>query len=308
MYNQQQFITMTSTEWCKQAHTAHYEILRSAHPLVDSHIEIHTFRPGFRLVRQRFISRQPVWHPAFSDIDYIGFCFAFCAANPADMALSHLFHPRMNITSGYRFDGGVNRVTDTPLTYVSLQFSREFLLDLADGQILPSWLGHLLQERGVIDSIATPYALRERAWQIGQLPLAATLSHRLHIEALSLDWLADSLQFNQTAKVNNRMDEVIDIIVNEYQNPLTISELAQRVGINVCYLKQQFKAHTGVTINTFITQTRLNIAKNLLRERPELSINLVASLCGYQGSYFSAIFKKYHGISPRQWQSQYVKK
>lgn len=295
-------IVLADEDWQSQQHASHFQTIHCNHPQVTSLVEAYTFRPGFRLVRQTLNSRQPTWQPPFSDTGYIGFCFAFCAADPKTLALSHLFHQRMNITSGYRFDGGVNRVIDTPLTYVALQFSRDFLQQLNDEQRLPSWLANLTKESGIIDTLTIPHRLRERAWQLGCLPPTKTLSQRLHIEALSLDWLADSLLLDSQPVASVRIDEAVDIIRRDYQDTLTISQLAQQIGTNACYLKKQFKEQTGMTINAFITHTRLQMAEKLLRDRPELSIKMVAALCGYQASYFTALFKKHHGITPKQWQ------
>lgn len=297
-------ISLLPSDWQTQQQTATYQALWCSHSQVNSYIETHTFRPGFRLVRQTLNSQHPIWHPPFSDIDYIGLCFAFCTANAKDLALSHLFHQDMNITSGYRFDGGINHATNQPMTYVGLQFSRQFLQQIDAEQQLPKWLVRLTQEKGIFDTLKTPHLLRERAWKLGALPPANTLSNRLNIEAMALDWLADCLLLDNKPQPNARIDEAIDIIHREYFNPLTISQIAQRVGINACYLKQQFKQQTGATINAFITQTRLQAAQQLLQDRPDLSIKMVAALCGYQPAYFTTVFKKHHGLTPQQWQYQ----
>lgn len=298
-------ISLTPSDWTLEKHSANYDVVLCQHSQVQSRTEVHHFHVGFRLVRQRLVSRQPLWHPPFEDIDYLGLCFAFCDADPDALALSHLFHSQMNITSGYQFDGGVNHVIDKPMTYVSLQFSHDYLLQLAEQQPLPNWLKELMKDDGVIDTLPVPLRLRERAWHISQQPIATTLSQRLRLESLALEWLADALELNDERKFKQskrQIDDAIDIIRSEYQTPLTIDELAQRVGINACYLKQQFKAQTGETINTFIRQIRLAKAQSLLSERPDLSIKMVANLCGYEASYFTAVFKKYHGVTPAQWQ------
>ena len=61
-----------------------------------------------------------------------------------------------------------------------------------------------------------------------------------------------------------------------------------------------FKEITCITINHYITQVRLEKAKELLLE-DELSIADIAEACGFQSlSYFTKTYKKHYGHSPSQ--------
>lgn len=295
-------ITLNHGDWQQTLSSAVCSIHSCTRPEVQSNIEQHHFRDGFGLVRQSFISRAPVWHPPFNDTGYIGLCFAFSNADNDSLALKHLYHRQMNITSGYAFDGAVNRATNQAQHYIALQFSPEYLDSLAEQTALPDWLHHLRRERGIIRRITVPQRLRERAWHMLKQPSATQLTTRLHMESAALDWLADCLELRPAnSKHDPRIDDVLDIIHSEYDSHLTIATLAQRCGINTCDLKAGFKRRTGCTINAYLTRTRLQAAEALLAERPDLSISIVADLCGYQPGHFSATFKKHHGVTPQQW-------
>lgn len=295
-------LVLNESDWQYQQVLPHYSVWSCWLPQIKSRMEVLSFRPGFRLVRQYVRSCRPIWQPAFLQKNYLGCGFNFCRAAPQSLALPHLYHQKMNISSGYAFDGGVNDIdASQPMYYVALQFERDFIESLAAEQALPEWLRRLCRESGIIDATAVPLAMRERAWQLTQLPPADNLTLRLQLEAMALQWLADALSLAGAPSVNVHIDDVIDIIRSEYHEPLTISLLAKRIGTNACYLKQQFKAQTGLTINAFITRERLQQAQHLLHQRPELSIKMIAELCGYRAAYFTTLFKKHHGITPDQY-------
>ena len=54
-----------------------------------------------------------------------------------------------------------------------------------------------------------------------------------------------------------RIDEAADILNSEFARPLTIAEIARRVGLNECYLKRYFKAQTGETVAGRLRRLRL---------------------------------------------------
>ena len=53
--------------------------------------------------------------------------------------------------------------------------------------------------------------------------------------------------------------------------------------------------------NPWITQHRLEAAKQMLRENPEWSNDSIAERCGFGSrSYFQTLFKKHTGMTPAQ--------
>lgn len=301
--NPKQIITIAAQDWHPHSQLAHFERYCCQQPQVFSVFERLRFAEGFALVRQVVKSALPIWQAGHAVQDYLGCGFHFCQAPRQQLALPQLFSPKMNITSGYEFGGGIHHVNqNTPIYYVSLQFSADFIAQLATEQALPAWLVRLGQERGILDAISVPLKVRECAWQLCTLP-ADSLPARLMLESLALQWLSDALVLPAQVRPSRQIDDVIDILRHEYREPLTISLLAKRVGLNACYLKQQFKAHTGESIHQFLSRERLTQARHLLASRPDLSIKMVAALCGYRAAYFSQLFKKTYQQSPQQFRA-----
>jgi AraC-like DNA-binding protein len=71
------------------------------------------------------------------------------------------------------------------------------------------------------------------------------------------------------------------------------------------YLRKLFKKETGLSPLKYLTKIRLENAKKLLNvrsnDRNRLKIKEISEMCGFPDPlYFSRIFKKYYGHSPRR--------
>nr|WP_244092470.1 helix-turn-helix transcriptional regulator [Blautia obeum] len=65
-----------------------------------------------------------------------------------------------------------------------------------------------------------------------------------------------------------------------------------------------FKAEYNITPSRYVGELRLNMAKNLMQNNPELRVKDVAELVGFTDYfYFSRVFKSHEGVTP----SQYIK-
>lgn len=95
----------------------------------------------------------------------------------------------------------------------------------------------------------------------------------------------------------------IEYIYRHYrEHSLTIKDIAERVHLSIGHLCGLFKRETGKTLNSYITEVRIEAAKKLLSEG-EMKIYEVSFAVGYQSSqYFSQIFLKMTGIFPTDWQ------
>ena len=96
--------------------------------------------------------------------------------------------------------------------------------------------------------------------------------------------------------------KAINFIQENYNESFTIEELAKLLKIERRRFSELFEQHVGLTPIQYLTEYRILIAKEHLRLR-EYSVAEVADLVGYQDSfYFSRVFKKYVGMSPKQYQ------
>ena len=98
---------------------------------------------------------------------------------------------------------------------------------------------------------------------------------------------------------------LIAIIHFSLSQHISVSKLAERLNLNRSYMTALFKRDTGKSIQDYIADVRMGRAIILL-QNPDLPINSVAFRCGFDDAlYFSRVFKKRYGVSPREWRSQY---
>ncbi len=88
-------------------------------------------------------------------------------------------------------------------------------------------------------------------------------------------------------------------IQRNYRHPLTLAQVAHHVALSPNYLAGLFKKQFGLTIIDYLTETRIEQAKQLLAET-EKKVAEVADEVGYHSPYyFSRAFKKAVGRSPK---------
>ena len=67
------------------------------------------------------------------------------------------------------------------------------------------------------------------------------------------------------------------------------------------------KTATGKTLVELITDLRMELAQKLLAQK-ELPVKEIAGRCGYSDQfYFSRIFKKQTGLSPKEYRGEVTK-
>lgn len=88
------------------------------------------------------------------------------------------------------------------------------------------------------------------------------------------------------------------IAANYRSSDLSVKQISDVMYMSLAYMCSIFKAETGITINQYITDIRLEDAKQLLRNK-SYNISEVAAAVGFNDSqYFAKIFKKKTGLTP----------
>lgn len=98
----------------------------------------------------------------------------------------------------------------------------------------------------------------------------------------------------------SKIKQAKQIIIEEMNNPPSLSELAKKVGLNIKKLKTDFKEFYGDPVFTFLLNYKMELAKKLLQEQ-QLNVNEIAIHLGYStSSHFIAAFKRKYKITPKQ--------
>ncbi|MBS4196186.1 response regulator transcription factor [Lederbergia citri] len=122
--------------------------------------------------------------------------------------------------------------------------------------------------------------------------------------------LIDSLQLflNEHPEYNTHTEvvqEVIQLVNNNYQKSLKLAEIAKQLHINVSYLSRLFSEEVGSTFSDYLLNYRIEKAKSLLLLQRNWSIQRVAEECGFNSPhYFSNAFKKIANCTPKEYRNK----
>lgn len=106
------------------------------------------------------------------------------------------------------------------------------------------------------------------------------------------------------SQCSRKVKEAKKIIKKKYSEDITVETVAEEIFISPSYLMHIFKEETGKTFNQYLTEYRVEAAKMLIKSG-QYKIYEISSMVGYGvPAYFSSIFKKYTGMTPRQYEQQ----
>jgi AraC-like DNA-binding protein len=123
-----------------------------------------------------------------------------------------------------------------------------------------------------------------------------------------IDYLIRSSTFAPITKGNPLrnfyIQEAMHYIEHNFQNDISIEEIAAACGLNRSYFGRIFREALGKSPQEFLINFRMTKASELLK-LTNLSIAEVGLTVGYENQlHFSRAFKNVFGISPRQWRSE----
>jgi len=107
-------------------------------------------------------------------------------------------------------------------------------------------------------------------------------------------------------KFDKKIMQIIDYINNNFSDKnLTIQKIANHFYFSPNYLCSIFKKAVGVTINDYITDVRIEKAKEYLKDSTT-KLYEVADKVGFTDpNYFSSIFKKKVGVNPSTYKERF---
>ena len=125
---------------------------------------------------------------------------------------------------------------------------------------------------------------------------------------LFLDALTGSASTMRISKGGRLRDfyihEAMAFIEHNFQNNISVEDIADNCGLNRSYFGKIFKEALGRTPQEFLLNYRMTKAAELLK-LTALSIGDISKAVGYDNQlHFSRAFKNIYHISPREWQNK----
>ncbi len=123
------------------------------------------------------------------------------------------------------------------------------------------------------------------------------------VYALLLDFLKYIQPEGGDSRDNHvqRLKPALDLIEDKLHQPLTLEHLASTIGVTPQYFCDLFRSVTSHRPTDYINQRRVDRAKELLFREPLTRVHDIGRRVGFESdSYFSTVFRKYEGVSPRK--------
>ena len=125
------------------------------------------------------------------------------------------------------------------------------------------------------------------------------------------EWFLDKIKTacqNIGSKRQERSTDTIkiaqDYIGDNYSKDISLDDVSRVVNISPYYFSKLFKEATGENFIEYLTNIRMEKAKELL-QKSEMSMKEICAMCGYSDpNYFSRTFKKNVGLTPTEYKEK----
>ena len=107
-------------------------------------------------------------------------------------------------------------------------------------------------------------------------------------------------------KYSSFIEESLNYIKEHLEDDLSLEQIAQHVHINESYFSRIFKKECGNSVISYITNLRINKAKELLATSNLKAFEISEAVGIHDPAYFSVLFKKNTGMSPKAYRDQFV--
>lgn len=141
--------------------------------------------------------------------------------------------------------------------------------------------------------------------------LLAAIGHRLSaalgqndeprallVEGLVLELFGELLLSPKPERTAASIRTALALIHDRFRESISLSAIADEVGVSPMHLSRQFRSMTGMTVGSYIRKLRIETACQRLMNSPISLAELAAELGFVDQSHLSHTFKRITGISP----------
>lgn len=130
----------------------------------------------------------------------------------------------------------------------------------------------------------------------------------LHEEVKKYGYMKSKIKSLDVKNIISRMEAAMKEERAYAVEGITIKSMAAELDITVHQLSEILNHHMGKNFNAYVNSYRIDEAKRLLVERPDMTIIDISGEVGFSSSsMFSTLFSKSEGISPRDFRKKELK-
>ena len=135
----------------------------------------------------------------------------------------------------------------------------------------------------------------------------------LQSSAFEVSGVAEEMQNIIFAELESRqlysgddLKKVLNYIDRNIKRGVTLDMAAAYVGMSASYFSKFFKKYMGVNFITYVTDRKIEAAKDMLINTDRPVVNIAYDLSYSETNYFSKTFKKKVGVTPTEYREQHL--
>lgn len=130
------------------------------------------------------------------------------------------------------------------------------------------------------------------------------ISKLLYDIILDLSRLATCNSMLSNKSSNKKAIYAVRFMEEHFAEPISLSEIADSVGLSREYFCSAFKVETGISVFDYLQDVRIAKAKTYLLKYPEKTVKEIAAMAGFaNSSYFGSVFKKFEHMTPNEFRN-----
>lgn len=190
------------------------------------------------------------------------------------------------------------------------RWPRWLILSKADRERLTTLLSH--NEQPVWranDEIAASFEKMARLVDTSEPALAETklqlCVNELFVNLLDLLQSKNAVLNADLTSARRTVEIFLSALPQHVDKEWSLAEMARQCGLGTSAFTSYCRQITNAPPAKYLARCRIENAKRLLRQQPEMSITDVAFDCGFQSSqYLATTFRRFEGVSPREFRAR----
>lgn len=162
----------------------------------------------------------------------------------------------------------------------------------------------LLSRVAIEEGAATDTAFRLNNQFLSLLQRTSTLEELCVRMQEITEAFVDAVFHSEGQARNADIRQALRYVAHHYAEPLRLEEVARQVGLSPSYFSGLFRRCTGMRFIDYVNQVRVRESKRLLSGSDFAIVDIAVALGFGDQSYFSKVFKKHTGVSPKQYRRE----
>lgn len=101
--------------------------------------------------------------------------------------------------------------------------------------------------------------------------------------------------------------QIVELLSANIRQNFSLQEIGDIFCISQPYVSKLFRIYSGMSYKDYVTNLKINMAKEIMREHGDMMIKDVADMVGYDQLYFSTVFHRITGEYPRHYRENQIK-